>query len=162
VVRAGVVGAAFVAALGLSTAASGVANRDSATGTIERLTLAGLPNTVHVNASSGAQGEDARGMFWQTVERPGLGEVKIRGRVSCLAVDGNRAAVRGTVDESTDPFFAVGSEVQIQIEDNGSPGAGADKTITLAGLLSGEGCPEFFEDAPIVTILDGNFVVNDS
>jgi len=101
-------------------------------------------------------------MFWQTVERPGIGEVRISGRVSCLAVDGNQSAVGGVVDDSTDPFFAVGSEVQIQIEDNGSPGAGADRTITLSGFSSGEGCPEFFEGVPMATILDGNFVVNDS
>jgi hypothetical protein len=162
VVRISVTALALVAALSVSTAASAVPNQDSAVGTIERVTRAGFPTTVHVNATSGSQGEDARGVFWTTIEHPALGELTFRGHVTCLAVNGNRAAVRGTVDVSTDPDIAVGSEFQIEMTDNGSPGTGSDTTIGYFGFLAGEGCPDSFGLVPEVTIIDGNFTVNDS
>lgn len=161
VVRIGVTVLASVAALSVATAATGVPNQDSAVGTIERLTLAGFSTTVHVNATSGSQGENARGAFWTMVEHPALGELSYRGRVTCLAVHGNRATVRGTVDVSTDPRIAVGSEFQIELTDNGSPGAGSDTAIGYFGVLPGEGCPDSFGLVPEITILDGNFTVKD-
>ena len=153
---------ALVAALSVSTAASGVPNQDSAVGTIERLTRAGLPATVHVNATSGSEGEDAQGAFWTIIEHSALGELSFRGHVTCLAIDGNRATVRGTVDVSTDPDLAVGSEFQIEMTDNGPPGAGSDTTIGYFGFLPGEGCPNSFGLVPEITIIDGNFIVKDS
>lgn len=162
VVRIAVTALALVAALSVSTAASGVPNQDSAVGTIERVTRAGFPTTVHVNAASGSQGEDARGAFWTIIEHPSLGDLSFRGHVTCLAVHVNRAAVRGTVDVSTDPDIAVGSEFQIEITDNGSPGTGSDTTIGYFGFLPGEGCPDSFGLVPEVTILDGNFTVKDT
>jgi hypothetical protein len=161
-VRIGVTALALVAALSVSTAASGVPNQDSAVGTIERMTRAGFPTTVHVNATSGSQGEDARGAFWTIIEHPTLGELSFRGHVTCLAVHGNRAAVRGTVDVSTDPDIAVGSEFQIEMTDNGSPGAGSDTAIGYFGFLPGEGCPDSVGLVPEVTIIDGNFTVKDT
>jgi hypothetical protein len=161
-VRIGVIALALVAGLSVSTAASGVPDQDSAVGTIERITRAGFPTTVHVNATSGSQGEDARGTFWTIIEHPALGELSFRGHVTCLAVDGNKAAVRGTVDGSTDPDISVGSEFQIEMTDNGSPGAGSDTTIGYFGFLPGEGCPDSFGVVPEVTVVDGNFSVNDS
>ena len=153
---------AFVAALSMATSATGGSSRDRAVGTIERLTLLGFPNTVHVNATSGPNGEGARGMFWQTIQHPDLGEVTIRGDVTCLAVKGNKASVLASIDESTDPRVPVGSLFQTEITDNGSPGAGADTTVGVFGFQSGEGCPDDFEAAPQVTILDGNFTVADN
>ena len=153
----------LVAALSMATAATGVPSQgDRVAGTIERLTLAGFPLTAHVNAKSGPQGEDAQGSFWQTIQDPALGEVTIRGHVTCLAVDGNKATVLASIDESTDPRVPVGSLFQTQITDNGSPGAGSDSTIALFGFQPGEGCPASFDIAPEVTILDGNFMVTDS
>jgi hypothetical protein len=159
--RIALAAAAFLAALCASAAANGVPNQDSAVGTIERLTRAGFPTTVHVNAMSGPQGEDARGAFWTTLDVPELGQLEFRGHVTCLAVDGNRAAVRGTVDVSTDPDISVGSEFQIEITDNETPGSGADTTIGYRGLAPGEGCPDFFEAVPEIAIIDGNFTVTD-
>ena len=144
----------------MTAVASGVPNQDSVSGTTERMTLASHASTTHVNATSGPRGEDAQGKFWNTVDR-GAGEVTSSGDVTCLSVDGNRAAVRGTIDESTDPLLAVGSEVQIQLTDNGSPGVGADSSILLTGFGPQEGCPAFF-DLSEVTIIDGNFTVKDS
>lgn len=161
-VRIGVTAVALVAALSVSTAASGGPDQDSAVGTIERVTRAGFPTTVHVNATSGSQGENARGAFWTIIEHPDLGELSFRGHVTCLAVDGNRAAVRATVDVSTDPDVAVGSEFQIEMTDNGSPGTGSDTTIGYFGFLPGEGCPDSFRLVPEITVTDGNFTVNDS
>ena len=52
-----------IAALSMATSATGGSSRDRAVGTVERLTLLGFPNTVHVNATSGPNGEGAHGMF---------------------------------------------------------------------------------------------------
>ncbi len=126
--------ALVAAALSMTAVASGVPNEDSVAGQIQRLSASGDPLTVRVNAKSGPQGEDAQGMFRQTRFSSFLGfEVQISGHVTCLAVNGNRAAVKGTVDQGDDPLFPVGSEVQFEITDNGSPGAGADTNSTDFG-----------------------------
>jgi hypothetical protein len=57
------------------------------------------------------------------IEHPALGELSFGSHVTCLAVHGNRAGSHtGTVAVSTDPDIAVGSEFQIEMTDNGSPG----------------------------------------
>ena len=160
-IRIAVAALAFVAALLASASASGTPGQDIAVGTIKRLTLAGFPITVHVHATSGPEGEDARGKYWSEVQHPDLGTLEIRGDVTCLATKGNKAAVLATIDKSTDPQVPVGSEVQAQITDNGSPGAGADSQVTIFGFQPHEGCPHFFELAPEVTILHGDFTVKD-
>ena len=86
----------------------------------------------------------------------------IRGDVTCLAVQGNKASVLASIDESTDPRVPVGSLFQTEITDNGSPGAGADTTVGVFGFQPGEGCPDDFEAAAQVTILHGNFTVADN
>ena len=138
-IRVAVAALAFVAALSVPTAASGTPGQDKAVGTIERLTLAGFPMTVHVSATSGPQGENAKGKVWATIQHPDLGEVSTWRHVMCLAVDGNKAAVRATIYASTDPRVAVGSETQTQITDNGSPGAGADSTVAILALEPHQG-----------------------
>jgi hypothetical protein len=160
-IRVGAVVIASLAALVLSAVAQGVPEGDSVTGTIERLSLAGNETTTHVNARSGSNGEAAQGMYWQLIERPGIGLVESRGNVTCLSVDGNRAAVRATVDVSTDPLIPAGVEVQIEIEDNGSPGGGNDKTILYTGFSANDGCPAFF-DVVWATVVDGNYTVRDN
>jgi len=158
--RGAVAALAALAALSMSAVASGVPNQDRAVGTIQRLSFAGFPLTVHVNARSGPQGEDASGTFWALQETPD-GVTEVRGHVTCLAVDGNRAAVRGLVDVSTDPAIAVGAVFQSQITDNGSPGGGADTNLNIFNFGPGQGCPAFF-DFPEVTTIEGNFTVMDN
>ena len=63
---------------------------------------------------------------------------------------------------STDPDIAVGSEFQLEMTDNGSPGAGSDTTIGYVGFPPGEGCPDSFGLVLEVTIVDGNFTVKDT
>jgi hypothetical protein len=153
------VAVAAAIALFASTVASGVPGQDSVVGTGERIALGGMPVTVHVNATSGPAGEDARGTFW--VMRGAPPETRFRGRITCLAVEGNRAAARGIVEESTAPTNPVGSEFQIQITDNGPPGSAADTNINLFGFAPGEGCPDFFAFSEI-PLDNGNFEVTDS
>jgi hypothetical protein len=145
----------------LAPPAGGSSEQQLVAGTGQRLSLAGVPLTIHVNAQSGPAGEDARGTFWTTADTADLGTVVLRGRITCLTVEGNRAAARGIVEESTAPLNPVGSAFQIQVTDNGSPGMFNDTNINFFGFEPGEtGCPIIpFAEPPIE---DGNFVVKDA
>jgi hypothetical protein len=146
-----------------ASAAGGVPDQNLVAGTGQRLNLAGNSIQVHVNAQRGPAGADARGQYWVIREVAGLGTFVHRGRVTCLTVAGNRAAARGPVEESNDPAFPVGSDFQVQVTDNGSPGKLTDTNINIFPPFppGGEtGCPIF----PVgeVPITQGNFVVHDA
>jgi hypothetical protein len=79
----------------------------------------------------------------------------------CLTVVGNRAAARAIVEDSTAPENPVGSHFQIQVTDNGSPGALNDSNINFFGFTPEEtGCALI--EFPEVPITGGNFVVHDT
>jgi hypothetical protein len=141
--------------------AGGVPDQDRVAGTGQRVGLNGQPLTIHLNAQSGPAGEGARGTFWVMADTADLGRVTLRGRVTCLTVDGNKAAARGTVEQSTAPAAPVGTVFQIQVTDNGSPGMNADTNVNFSGFDPGEvGCPIIPFAEP--TITQGNFVVEDA
>ena len=147
-------------ALILTSAAGGVTGPDVVAGTGQRVGTNGQPLTIHVDAQSGPTGLDPSGTFWVIADTADLGRVMLSGPVTCLTVEGNRAAARGTVTASTAPATPVGTVFQIQMTDNGSPGAHADTNINLSGFEPGEtGCPIVpFSEPPIT---QGNFVVED-
>jgi hypothetical protein len=129
---------------------------DLVAGTGKRLNLGGFSIEVHVDAQSGSAGQNAHGRFWVSTETP-AGTLVVRGRVNCLTVAGNRAAARGTVEESSNPQNPVGSDLQVQVTDNGKL---ADTNINFFGFGPGDtGCPIIpFAERPIT---QGNFFVHD-
>ena len=153
----------FALAIGIMALLPGVAgagDEDSVAGTGQRLNLAGQAVLFHVNARGGPGGEDASGSYFVRRETD-LGTVSHRGRVICVTVSGNRAAVRAIVEESTTPDIAVGSLFQIQVTDNGSPGQLNDTNINLFALDPQDtGCP--IVSFPEVPITEGNFIVHDA
>lgn len=146
--------------LALAPGAAGAGDQDRVAGTGQRLNLAGQAVLIHVNARSGQEGEHASGTYFVHRETA-LGTVSHRGRVTCVTVIGNRAAVRAIVEESSAPENPVGSQFQIQITDNGSPGQLNDTNINFFGFDPGDtGCPIIeFPEEPITA---GNFVVHDA
>jgi hypothetical protein len=150
---------AGVGALILTSAAGGVTGPDVVSGTGQRVGTNGQPLTIHVDAQSGTAGQGVTGDFWVMADTA-LGRVTLRGPVTCLTVEGNRAAARGTITESTAPDAPVGTIFQIQVTDNGSPGPLADTNINFSGFGPEEtGCAiiPFSERS----ITQGNFVVED-
>lgn len=159
-IRIALTALAAAGALVLTSAAGGVTGPDVVAGTGQRVGTNGQPLTIHVNAQSGPTGLGATGEFSVMADTPDLGRVILRGPVTCLTVEGNRAAARGTVTESTAPAAPVGTVFQIQVTDNGSAGTLADTNINFSGFEPGEtGCAIIpFSEAPIT---QGNFVVED-
>ncbi len=149
-----------IAILALAPGAAGADKQDQVNGAGQRLNLAGVAIQFQVNARSGPAGEDARGSYWVRRETD-LGTTGHRGRVICVTVVGNRAAARAIVEESTTPENPVGSQFQIQVTDNGSPGKLKDTNINFFGFDPEEtGCPIIpFPEVPITA---GNFVVHDA
>src|SRR5688572_666896 len=70
----------------------------------------GIEIKVHVNAQSGPSGEDPRGHFSYQAVDP-FSDFAISGRVTCLNVAGNLAAVGGVVERSNEPGFPAGEGV---------------------------------------------------
>ena len=117
-------------ALTVCAAALGVSKKDRVRGTAQNQTIGGFPNELTINAKSGSAGEDAKGRFSIVIDRRGfdLGLLEFRGDITCLAVDRNRAAMKAVVDFSSPPSLVpLGTEVRIQVEDNGDASAGADR-----------------------------------
>ena len=177
VVAAGLVAlvAAAVAVVAIGAAGAGIASgdrqygppgdeyggrNDSLLGSGSRLSLAGQPTRTNVNARSGPSGEDAHGTFQVFVETADLGTVSFRGRIHCLTVEGKRAAARGTVEKSTAPPIAVGTDYQVQVTDNKASGT-PDTNINFFGFEPGDvGCPIIPVDE--IPITSGNFKVHDA
>lgn len=91
-------------------------------------------------------------------------EFYVRGPLTCLTVDGNRAWVGGIIESASSPVLE-GLEMWFQVEDNGE-GAGAGDWTTLVGASTAEGAAqEYCDDAPEVMfpfdIEHGNIQVRD-
>jgi hypothetical protein len=119
----------------------------------------------HVNAKSGASGEDPTGHFFVERKNPpsGLAAFDFRGEVTCLRVDGNRALVGGRVTQTKGDFPAnppEGSGFLIRILDNGEPGdADFVNGIPVPGGGVPDVCPNQTTTNPIQR---GNFIVHDA
>ena len=119
-----------VAALALSAAAAGIAigsdataagPRDFATGSATNTFATGTPSHLMVSAHGTA---DA---FTGHVRAKGdlAGEFTLEGEVTCLRVEGNRAALKYRFKHATGSAALLeGGGIQIFIEDNGDPSGG--------------------------------------
>ena len=155
------VGGVGVGVAGATHSAGDGPNYDFVRGTATTV----LGAKYHVNAKSGPSGEDATGHFF--VERkdpaPGLAAFDIRGEVTCVNVEGNRAVVGGRVTQAKGDFPANIPEGQgfvFRIIDNGEPN---DADFVVGLPVPGGGVPDL---CPIRTTSNpterGNFIVHDA
>jgi hypothetical protein len=149
-------------ALGMSVAnathntGEGPPNRDFARGTVESIS----ETQTHVNAISGPLGENPQGHFYVERKQPegAAPALDYRGDVTCLRVDGNRAAIGGEVTQSKLGNIAEGTGILITVVDNGEPGD-ADFATVVGLPTPPTTCPP--ERFPNIG-QRGNFVVHDA
>jgi hypothetical protein len=125
---------------------------------------------LSVSARSGPAGEDPSGDVHAvgTTGAP-MGEFEVSGPVTCLRVDGNKAAIKYRFDQasgSAAPF--LGGGVEVFVEDNGQPRNGRPVDANAAGAPQAAG--EFdaaatqCDDpnlAPYDTVESGDYTVKD-
>ena len=126
-----------------------------------------LPETsgggqFHFNARSGPGGEDPRGMYYA---KEGIGGLfTFTAEVKCLRVVGNEAFI-GTEVTRAKEGAQEGNAVVFRVEDNGEPGAGADRFVGTPGLDPETDCNNPAFQAILIatsqTISQGNFTVHD-
>jgi len=125
---------------------------------------------LSVAAHSDASGANPRGNVHAkgTTGLP-MGEFEVQGPVTCLRVDGNKAAIKyrfKTATGSAAPF--KGGGVEVFIEDNGEPRGGQPVDANAAGPPQPAGvfdanatqCDDP-NTAPYDTVTSGNYVVVD-
>lgn len=120
-------GALAVGALALLTAAAGVASgshgngggpRDFAVGAAKNTFATGTPNHLMVSA----HGAEAAATGHVRAKGDLAGEFTLEGEVTCLRVEGNRAAIKYRFKHATGSAEPLeGGGVQVFIEDNGEP-----------------------------------------
>jgi hypothetical protein len=158
---AAIAAGSWVGAAGAShTAAAGPAD-DFVQGTA-RLAESFGGGQFHFNARSGPSGEDPRGMYWA---KDGIfGLFTFTAGVKCLRVQGNVAFV-GTEVSRAQEGVQEGDPVVFRVEDNGEPGAGADRFVGGPGNNPETDCNNPVLQAALtaasVTISQGNFTVHD-
>jgi hypothetical protein len=114
---------------------------------------------LHVNASADTPSTGAQGRFWTELEG-GL-TVDLRGRVTCLRVDGHHATVSGVIERSSIGFPPVGAGILAFGVDNGEGEKSAGDSVL--GIPIGaplQSCPPAVSDG--VLIEGGNFVAHDA
>lgn len=114
---------------------------------------------LHVNASADSPSSGATGRFWTELEG-GL-TVDLRGRVTCLNVDGHHATVSGVIERSSIGFPPVGGGILAFGVDNGEGANSAGDSVL--GIPIGaplRNCPPVLSDG--VRIEGGNFVAHDA
>ena len=125
---------------------------------------------LSVSARSGPAGENPRGNVHAvgTSGAPG-GEFEVSGPVTCLRVEGNKAAIKYRFDQasgSAAPF--LGGGVEVFVEDNGKPRDNRPVDANAAGSPQAAG--EFdvaatqCDDpnlAPYDTVQSGDYIVKD-
>jgi len=113
---------------------------------------------LHVNAWVDDTGA-ARGRFWTELE--GALTVDLRGKVTCLNVDGHHATVSGRINRSSIGFPPVGSGILAFGVDRGEGSKGGGDSVL--GIPIGaplQNCPPVVSDG--VLIEGGNFVAHDA
>jgi hypothetical protein len=86
-------------------------------------------------------GRDESGLAWGEFERRNNPNgTSLSGRVTCMTVDGNRAAIGGflTIKASPQPGFEVGDPFVIYVEDNGTLGTSTPDQISAMGVFAPE------------------------
>jgi hypothetical protein len=137
-------------------------NHDFVSGTGQFQGLLAIDLEIHVNAKSGPSGEDAQGHFFIR-QQPGFvfTELDIRGEVTCLNVQGNRATVGGEITESkVDPTFE-GLGVLVYVEDRGEGNEPNDGS--LIAFFTATPPEECHAPIPIPLLFEqGNYIVHDA
>lgn len=117
-------------------------------------------NHLNLSAKSGPAGEDPKG---QVHVRFPFAEQK--GKVDCVHVVGNRAAVSGLYDEPV-PSPVIGSIVRffVVVEDNGNPSGVVPDRMGIGGSNSPTGLPDcgFAMFQPTEDVEQGNLSVDDA
>jgi hypothetical protein len=100
--------------------------------------------------------------------QPCGGEGHLKANVTCVAVDGNRAEIRGVITEATGsqapPSFFVGDTLVTDVQDNGKPNTGVDDEITVFSTAAGTDKPCSAPppgSAFVFTVDNGNVTVHD-
>jgi hypothetical protein len=113
---------------------------------------------LHVNAKSGPFGTDPRGNVVFRGNPPPIGEIDIKGRVTCLNVVGNQAIVGFEITKAKAGPIPVGAGGIFSILDNGEPGT-ADAFEGGPLPVPPTDCQPF---PATRTITQGNFIVHDA
>jgi hypothetical protein len=114
---------------------------------------------LHVNASADSPTTGARGRFWTELEG-GL-TVDLRGRVTCLNVEGHHATLSGVIERSSIGFPPVGGGILAFGVDNGEgANSGGDSVLGIPIGSPLRSCPPAVSDG--VLIEGGNFVAHDA
>ena len=111
---------------------------------------------LHVNAMSGPSGEDPRGQVVFRGNPPPFPPIDVRGRVTCLRVEGNTSTVGFVITKSKTGFPPEGFGGLFSIVDGGEPGASGDKFEGFP-VPPPASCPPPFGGRDIT---QGNFVVH--
>jgi hypothetical protein len=113
---------------------------------------------LHVNAKSGPSGTAPRGNVVFRGNPPPIGEIDIKGRVTCLNIVGNQAIVGFEITKAKAGPVPVGAGGIFSILDSGEPGT--------ADAFEGGPLPEPPTDCdpfPATRIItQGNFIVHDA
>lgn len=142
----------MTAAVVASGALAADANKDSVEGGFEDF----LGEKIGLSAQSGPSGEDPSGHESVTVQN----EFKLRSVVTCLAVDGNRAAWGTVVTESASSSLPVGTEF-VEVGLDGGPGGAADRWNFFDD--EAEDCAHYVSRArKAPAIASGNISVHDA
>ena len=113
---------------------------------------------LHVNASDESPSTGARGRFWTELE--GALKVDLRGRVTCVNVEGSRATVSGVIETSSVGFPPAGSGILAFGVDRGEgANSSGDSVLGIPIARALTNCPPVFSDG--VQIEGGNFVAHD-
>jgi hypothetical protein len=114
---------------------------------------------LHVNAKSGPFGTDPRGKVVFRGNPPPIGDIDIKGRVTCLNVVGNQAIVGFEITKAKAGPIPEGAGGIFSILDNGEPGTGND-------AFEGGPLPQPPTICPLFpatrTLTQGNFIVHDA
>jgi hypothetical protein len=114
---------------------------------------------LHVNAKSGPFGTNPRGNVVFRGNPPPIGDIDIKGRVTCLNVVGNQAIVGFEITKAKAGPVPVGAGGMFSILDDGEPGTGGD-------AFEGGPLPQPPTICPLFpatrTLTQGNFIVHDA
>ncbi len=123
----------------------------------------GEARQIHANAKSDANGQNPRGWIWEKSTIPtgtgGTEKLDYKAKVTCLSmIDDNEAVIGGEIVKSKS---GETGNVEIYVEDNGSPGAGFDK---VESKLLGTTVPDCSKDTEVTgkTITKGNYIVHNA
>lgn len=154
----GVLASALVATAASAAIAGSAGSGDSAVGGIRGV---GGVNAIAFSAHSDANGANPYGQLSQTIP---AGKTSAQRKdlfdVTCLAVDGNHAAIGLTPSNSETAANFPQGRVLIVI-DNGDPSS-PGQTVDLYGYANGTNNCQLFRTTPVVNLPDtGNILVND-